>query len=107
MKRQDAHIQRRSYPRTSTFMEARFFHGNMFYSGTITSISEKGVFLCSKRCLPSGSMCVLLFQSEHKILQAIAKTARIGKKGSYPDGMGMEIIGPSLDYLKFVRSKKG
>ncbi len=48
-------MERRSYPRMSTKIDARFFYGNLFYSGTVSNISQLILFFDTQLYAPDTS----------------------------------------------------
>jgi hypothetical protein len=93
--------EKRAFKRINAKIDARFFYGNIFYSGTVLNISEKGMFINTKRCLPSDSMFVIIIREENALLKVIAKVRR-SSAGSSSDGMGVELLRPSADYMEFI-----
>ena len=99
-------MERRSFERISTNINARFFYDNMFYTGSILNLSERGLFLSTKRCLPSDSMFVIIIRLEEKYLKLVAKVKRLAQGEGYYNGMGVEILTTSVSYLNFIRDLK-
>lgn len=98
-------MERRTLSRIPTNIDARFFYGNMFYTGTVLDMSEKGLFLNTKRYLPNDAMFVLIFHLEGTLLKVIAKVKR-RETSDAKNGMGVELLSPSINYLEFVDSLK-
>jgi len=94
--------EKRAFKRIDATIDARFFFGNIFYSGTVLNVSEKGMFINTKRCLPSDSMFVIIIREENALLKVIAKVRRFAVDGSSCNGMGVELLSPSADYVKFI-----
>lgn len=99
-------FEKRSFKRINTNIDARFFYGDIFYSGTVLNISEKGMFIHTKRRLPSDSMFVIIIREEHALLKVIAKVRRYSVDYTGSDGMGVELLSPSADYVKFINRLK-
>ncbi len=87
-------------------MDARFFYGNLFYSGTILNISEKGMFINTKRFFPSESMLVVLMRVDTSLLKVIARVKRMVKSNLDDEGIGVELLSPSAAYREFVHGLK-
>jgi len=100
-------MERRSHGRISTRIDARFFHGNLFYSGTVSNISQKGMFIITKRLLPSGSIFVVLIHIDNQLLKGIARVKRSVRNNSTSDGMGVELLSVSAMYTDLVSGLKG
>lgn len=98
--------EKRAFKRIAANIDARFFSGNIFYSGTVLNISEKGMFINTKRCLPADSMFVIIIREENTLLKVIAKVRRSTLAGDGCDGMGVELLSPSADYMKFIHRLK-
>ncbi len=99
-------MERRTVERISTSIDARYFYGNLFYSGTVLNVSEKGLFINTKRCLPSEAMFVVIFRRDNELFKMIAKVKRVSKCVD-SNGMGVELVSPTLDYLELVSTLKG
>jgi hypothetical protein len=99
-------IEKRLSDRISTNVEVRFFCGNMFYSGMITNLSENGMFISTKRCLPFDSTFEILFRSEHEIMKVPVKVSRIEKTEGFYDGMGLELLERPRSYSAYLNQLK-
>jgi c-di-GMP-binding flagellar brake protein YcgR len=99
-------IERRAYRRIPTNIDARFFYGNLFYTGTLLNISEKGMFINTKRYITSESMLVVIISVENELLKIIATVKRSVRNNSDCDGMGVEVLRPSGGYVEFVKGLK-
>jgi hypothetical protein len=98
--------EKRTSERIHTNVEVRFFCGNMFYSGVIKNISEQGMFISTKRCLPFDSQFEILFRSESEILKVPVKVSRIEKTEGFYDGMGVELLDKPRSYLVYLNQLK-
>lgn len=98
--------ERRSFDRVTTNINARFFHGNMFYTGNILNLSEKGMFISTRKCLPTDSMFVIIIRIEERLLKIVAKVKRLTKGSGYHNGMGVELLYTSVGYLEFINGLK-
>ena len=94
--------EKRAFERIPASIDARFFYGNIFYSGTVLNVSEKGMFINTKRCLPPDSMFVVIIRESNFLLKVIAKVKRFEMYDSSCNGMGVELMSPSNDYVKFI-----
>lgn len=94
--------ERRSFHRISANIDARFFYGNIFYSGVVINLSERGMFLATKRCLPNDSMFVVIIRENQDLLKVIAKVRRVSVEQNSCHGMGIELLSPSDGYLNFI-----
>ena len=99
-------IEKRSCERVPTSITAQFFYGNLFYSGTVLNVSEKGMFINTKRCLPKEAMFVVLVKSEKSSFKVIAKVKRADRCNEDCHGMGVELLSPPGEYLQFISNLK-
>jgi Tfp pilus assembly protein PilZ len=99
---QMSYIEKRTFQRIPINIDARFFHGNMFYSGIVRNLSDHGMFIDTKKCLSSDSMFVVIIRENNHLLQVIAKVKRISTNSDTYEGMGVELIRPSSGYLDLV-----
>ncbi len=99
-------IERRTQKRIYTSIHARFFYSNLFYSGNVINISERGMFISTKRFIPSDSMFVVLIRGEDALYKVVARVKRIARDTGGNDGIGVELMSPSAGYLSFVNRLK-
>jgi hypothetical protein len=97
-------MEKRNFKRIQIKIDARFFYGNLFYSGTVLNVSENGMFINTKRFLPIDSMFVVIVRSNHNYFKVIAKVKRSQKSNDISNGVGVELLSPSTDYLKFINN---
>ena len=98
--------ERRTCERIQTNIDARFFYGNLFYSGSVSNMSDSGMFINTKRFLPIDSMFVVIIRLENELLKVIAKVKRLTSTSDTGDGMGVVLLSPSRSYLELVSSMK-
>jgi hypothetical protein len=85
-------------------IDARFFCGDMFYSGTISNLSTEDMHINTKRCFPLGTRFVTIIRNGKDLLQVNTKVKGLTlTKGCY-DGMDVEILNQSKNYLDYVNS---
>jgi hypothetical protein len=95
-------MERRKTKRNDSRLEARFFCLGMFVSGTVTNLSEKGMFLHSTICFPVGSPLEIFVQSKKKILKIPIRVTRIEKENAVYKGMGVQISTLPRQYLALL-----
>jgi len=95
-------VDKRASSRIPVNIDARFFHGNIFYSGIVRNLSEQGMFIDTKKCFPSDSMFVVIIREENYDLKVIAKVKRASTNADACLGMGVELLSPSAGYLDFI-----
>ncbi|UCH45187.1 MAG: PilZ domain-containing protein [Nitrospiraceae bacterium] len=99
-------MERRAVKRIAVNLDARFFYGNLFYSGRISDLSEEGMFLNTRKCLPNGSMFVIVIRSENELFKVLASVRRMKKGNGCYDGMGIELVNPPENYKDYVTRMK-
>lgn len=97
-------MEKRSFRRMTSKIDARLFHGNLFYSGTVLNFSEQGMFLNSNLCLPSDSLCLIMIRENSSLFNFLAKVKYAKRTDDYSRGMGIELLNPSKHYLDFVEN---
>ncbi|MEF9427569.1 MAG: PilZ domain-containing protein [Candidatus Mariimomonas ferrooxydans] len=80
----------------------RFPCCNTYHSGTVTNLSENGMFIHTMMCFPVQSKLELSIPLENEILKVPVKVNRIVKAGNVYDGMGVELMNLTKKYLKFI-----
>lgn len=95
-------MEKRSVERLQSGIDARFNYGDMFYAGTILNLSEKGMFIKTKICLPAGSMFVVLVRKEYELLKMLARVKYSAREKADCEGMGVEILNPPTNYEEYV-----
>lgn len=95
--------EKRASRRIPVNIDARFFHGNLFYSGSLRNLSDKGMLIDTRKRLPLNSMFVVIIREENDLLTTVVKVKWISTDTASP-GMGVELINPSSGYLNLVHS---
>jgi hypothetical protein len=95
-------MERRSKKRIGAKFEASLFCGNLFYSGTVLNLTEKSMFINTKKSLPRDSMFVVVLRECDQLVNVIGQVKRHAKSHINSDGIGIELLSPSAGYLKFV-----
>ncbi len=95
-------VEKRAVERIDANLETRLSYGNMFYTGIVLNLSEKGMFISTRRFLPSNTIFLIIVRMEDKLLKIPAKVKRLTKTDSFYYGMGVELLTPPAKYLEFV-----
>jgi Tfp pilus assembly protein PilZ len=95
-------MQRRALVRINTSINSRLFHSHAFYSAVLLNLSEKGMFIRSKKCIPVDTVFVVLIRVENELMLVVPRVRWTTKTGGAFSGMGAEILSPKKDYLRFV-----
>jgi hypothetical protein len=106
MKKVGSLDQRRAFKRIQARLKARFFFGKMFYHGVVTNLSESGMFICTKMCLPSGSRVGILINTEKELFNVSIMVKRTIKTDGSQNGIGVEILNDPPDYLEFINNMR-
>ncbi len=97
-------MQKRAFDRIPVNLEVLYFCGSMIHNGTITNLSEKGMFISTKMDFPFDSSFELLIPLNNEILNVPVKVKRIVKTDNFYDGIGVELLNPLPNYLRFVNN---
>ncbi len=97
-----SHMEKRTFHRIPADLEFHCFNINCF--GTVTNISEKGMFIKSQRIsFPLESQFEISIPAKEETLNVPVKVSRITKSNGFYDGIGVELMEPSQKYLKHVK----
>ncbi len=99
-------MQKRSFDRIFTNLDVRYFCGSIIHNGTVTNLSEKGMFIRTRMDFPFDSIFDLLIPLDEEVLHVPVKVRRIVKTDNFYDGIGVELLNPPQNYLKFVNNLK-
>jgi hypothetical protein len=99
-------MEKRSFERIAANVDVRFSYGYIFYTGKISNLSEKGLFIRTRNCLPDNSIVLIMFRVENELLKLLARVKRSAKSGNNHDGIGIEILNPQEKYLNYIDSLK-
>ncbi len=99
-------MQRRAFERIPANLQTKFFSDNTICTGTVTNLSENGMFINTRMCFPFNSMFEIRIPLKEEILKVPVKISRIVKTGDFYDGIGVKLLNPPRNYLEFVRGLK-
>lgn len=104
-------MERRAFKRIPVHLQARLFFGNLVYTGVVTNLSEKGMFISTKMTFPGESVLVtsiLINRHTLKLPIKIKRTVKSNNNNVIPGngGVGVEILEPTDSYKKFIDSCK-
>ncbi len=97
-------MEKRTFTRIYTNLRAEFFYGNELAHGTITNLSEKGMFINTRICFPVNSRFDILIPLKEKVLQLHVIVCNVMKENDFYNGMGIEVLYSRKEYLDFVDS---
>lgn len=96
-------MQRRSFERVPANIKVRFYCCNTDYSGTVTDLSENGMFISmNKMIFPFDSKIDIIIPIEKKLLKVPVKVIRMTKSENVFNGIGVEILVSQQEYLEMV-----
>jgi hypothetical protein len=96
-------MEKRSFERIDADIDVRFSYGYMFYTGAISNLSEKGLFVRTKNCLPDNSIVLIMLRLENELVKLLARVTRSIRSGNNRDGMGIEILNPQKKIPELCR----
>ncbi len=110
LKNQYARKERRASERFPANLEARFFYGNMIYTGKVINFSKNGMFISTKVPFPLNSEFIMVVLLDNQTAKIPIKVRRkVSKKGDYysrmNNGVGIELMVSPQSYLNYVRSQ--
>lgn len=99
-------MEKRAYSRIPVELDARFYCCNgTYHSGTITNLSEKGMFIRTKEmCFPFDSRLEIFIPLKDERLRVPVNLNRIIISPDSDDSIGVELPDPPQEYIEFVKS---
>ncbi|KPK01157.1 MAG: hypothetical protein AMK71_06655 [Nitrospira bacterium SG8_35_4] len=95
------HLEKRAFERIPARIDFHCFNIDSF--GTITNLSANGMFIRSEKVnFPFASYFELSIPLQKQELKLCARVKRITKSRCYYDGMAVELVNPSRQYLEFI-----
>jgi len=95
-------MHKRNSERIPTNLALRFPFSNTFIPGTVTNLSEDGMFIDTELCFPLGSRFEVLIKLKNEILAIPVQIVRIVKSNNRYQGMGVRILNSPSKYLEFL-----
>ncbi len=96
-------MERRACKRIPASIKVEFCCGNKDYSGTITNLSENGMFISTRDIsFPFESKFEIAIPLEEEVLNIPVKISRLLKTGDIYDGMGVVILNIPKKYLELL-----
>ena len=95
-------MQKREAERIAVNLALRFPFSNTFIPGTVTNLSESGMFINTELCFPLESKFEVLIKLENEILTIPVQITRIVKSNNKYSGMGVRILFSPPEYRKFL-----
>jgi len=100
-------MEKRAFQRLPVNLQSRLFYGNMVYTGTITNLSENGMFISTKMSFPIDAVFIAVILLDDHTLSIpirIRRTVRAAEQSTDTEdcGIGVGLLNPSKEYLDFV-----
>ena len=95
-------MEKRGFDRIHIYLSSRFPCGNTFCSGTVTNLSENGMFINAEIYFPVKTKFEVLVQLKDEILKIPVKIVRIVKSGNIYEGMGVKLLNLPKKYLELL-----
>ena len=95
-------MKKRAFERIQKSIFVKFFSGKSEYSGIIMNLSEKGMFISTKVTFPLKPKLEVLIPLKEEILKVHGKIKSFGKAGKIYNGIGVELVNPTQNYLNFI-----
>jgi hypothetical protein len=95
-------IERRSSDRVAVGEEVKICEGNLFFSGTALNVSERGMFIGTKKRFPLEAISLIVLRIKNRLFKLPAKIKRSTLETGFYDGIGVELIDPPRDYQEFL-----
>jgi len=104
-RRHGVYMARRTTWRIPVCMGVEFYCGERAYSGTVTNISEKGMFIATgEKSFPDGSQVKVSIPLKNEILSVPGRLIRSVKKKGNGEGIAVALLNPPEKYLEFVEN---
>lgn len=98
-------MEKRAYNRISVNLDAKICCGNRSYGGTVTNISEKGMFISTEEMyFPFDSQMEVVLPFKEQELRIPVSLRRMEMYPDSHDGIGVEFSGISEEYFQFIDS---
>jgi len=100
-------MERRTCERLFSELQARILYGDIIYTGTVTNLSENGMFISTRANFPVDTMFDIVVLKNGQTLKITVKVRRTARPfayniGNQENGVGITLIDPPGDYLEFV-----
>ncbi len=96
--------EKRAFKRVSVEEEISISYGNMFYSGTVFNLSQKGMFISTKKCFSLDSTSVIFFSQKNNYMKLFSKIKRVTELNGNQNGIGIELLSYPQVYLEFMEA---
>ncbi|UCH81944.1 MAG: PilZ domain-containing protein [Nitrospiraceae bacterium] len=99
--------EKRKYKRVPSNFKVRFTCLHTDYKGTVTNISEDGMFIkTGKMSFPFDSTLEIILHLKNKIFKVTVEVRRMSKSSDHYDGLGVRLLHTSQEYRDLVNTYK-
>jgi hypothetical protein len=96
-------LEKRAFDRINTTLEISYRCCSKVHKGTVTNLSEKGMFITMEEmCFPFDFHIDVFVPSGNGELHVPVNLSRISMSPDLHDGIGVELPDPPRHYLDFV-----
>jgi Tfp pilus assembly protein PilZ len=96
-------MARRTTWRIPMRLDVRFNYYDKLYSGTVTNLSEAGMFISThEKCFSKHSNCEITIPLKKEKLHVSARIIRLVNTTDKYKGVGVKLLNPPKNYLDFV-----
>lgn len=98
-------MARRTNIRFPIRINVKFYCSDKVYSGTVTNISERGMFIkTNEMCFPEDRQFNLAIPLEHEMAHVPVKINRLLNMEGGNYGIGVELLNPPPQYIEYVEN---
>lgn len=100
-------MERRSHERLHVNYQVRLFYGNMVYTGTVTNLSENGMFIRTMMKFPVNLALITVLRAGERIFKIPIRIKRSVLPGNDSKkmeefGLGVQILNHPVEYMELV-----
>lgn len=104
-------MEKRSFERITVKLQARLYWGNKVYPGTVSSLSEKGMFIRTRMSPPFNAVIEVVIDKSKgffKFPGNVRWSVQVNclDNAGKDNIMGVELMDVPPDYLEFVKELK-
>lgn len=97
----------REFERVPSNFKVRFSCYHTDYTGTVTNVSENGMFIrTGKMSFPFSSTLEIMIHLKHQMIKVPVKVRRMTKSRDHYDGLAVKLLDTPRDYIDLVHTYK-
>jgi Tfp pilus assembly protein PilZ len=96
--------EKRVYERIPFKEEISILYGNLFYSGTVLNLSQKGMFIGTNKRFSLDSTSIIFISKKNEYMKLLTKVKQIREPDGYYYGIGVELLHSPKAYLEFINA---